>query len=153
MSAAAATRSGRSAKGAVSVRPAAFQAALDRALRHATSDERVSSLLAATRIRMRFEFPDSGLSLNVAASEQGGSLDWSFGEPPEWSPKLVLTMDSAIANRYLQGRESLAIALARGQARFDGDSRAALVYQPATRLLSGPYRRVVEDEFPELATE
>ena len=38
---------------------------------------------------------------------------WSFADDPGWSPKLVLRMTCAVANRYLHGRESLAIAIAR----------------------------------------
>jgi hypothetical protein len=132
------------------IRPAEFQAALDQALRDASADERLAPLLAAARIRMRFEFPDSGLALNVTTDPEQGGLRWSFGEDPGWHPELELAMDSAVANRYLQGRESLAIALARGQARFRGDSRAALVFLPATRLLCEPYRRIVEAEYPGL---
>jgi len=63
---------------------------------------------------------------------------------------LVLQMPTPIANRFLQGSESIAIAIARGQVRFSGESRAALRYLPATRLLAGPYRRVVERDFPDL---
>ena len=43
-------------------------------------------------------------------------------------------MDSATANGYLQGRESLAVAIARGQVRCSGDLKTALVYLPALRL-------------------
>ena len=57
-------------------------------------------------------------------------------------------MDSDVANRYLQGRESLAIAIARGQVAVRGDSRIALLYLPALRLICEPYRRVVETEYP-----
>ena len=60
-------------------------------------------------------------------------------------------MSAEVANRYLQGRESLAIAIARGQVRCRGGSRAALPYLPAARLICEPYRRVVEAEFPDLA--
>ena len=60
-------------------------------------------------------------------------------------------MTSEVANRYLQGRESLAIAIARGKVRCEGDSRSALLYLPAVRLLCEPYRRIVANGFPALA--
>ena len=85
---------------------------------------------------MRFEFPDLGLVLNVAASEEPGHhLRWEFSDAVDWEPKLNLRMDSRIANAYLQGKESLAIAIARGRIRFDGDTRvrAALRARPAAR--------------------
>jgi hypothetical protein len=56
-----------------------------------------------------------------------------------------------VANRFLQGRESLAIAIARGRARYRGESHGALLGLPATRLLCEPYREVVRSGFPELA--
>ena len=153
MSATAATKAETPARSAVeAVSPAEFQAALDRTLRLVASDERLGPLLSATKMRMRLEFADCGLALNLdAADPRAAPLSWSFGDQPGWRPKLVLQMDAAVANRYLQGHESLAIALARGQARFRGDSRAALVYLPATRLLCDSYRRVVHDEYPALA--
>ena len=60
-------------------------------------------------------------------------------------------MTCAVANRYLLGSESLAIALARREVRCEADSRVALLYLPAARLLSDSYRRVVEADFPALA--
>ena len=85
---------------------------------------------------MRFEFTDLGLVLNVAASEEPGHhLRWEFSDAVDWEPRLKLRMDSRIANAYLQGKESLAIAIARGRVRFDGDTRCALRYVPTLRLV------------------
>ena len=129
-----------------------FRAALESALERADDDARIGPLLRAAGLRMRFEFPDAGLVLNVATAEdEAGRLAWTFGDDVEWQPKLELTMDAKTANRYLQGRESLAIALARGQARCRGESRTALLYLPATRLLCEPYRKVVQSGYPALA--
>jgi hypothetical protein len=132
------------------VRRAEFRAALEQALSDADADQRIGPAIGATNLRVRFEFTDCDLALNVAAAECHGNLTWSFDRDPGWAPKLVLEMDSAVANRYLQGRESLAIAIARGQVRVSGESRVALLYLPATRLLGDAYRRAVEADFPEL---
>ena len=52
--------------------------------------------------------------LNVAASEEPAHhLRWEFSDAVDWEPKLNLKMGSRIANAYLQGKESLAIAIAR----------------------------------------
>ena len=147
-STAAAKRTRAKAEGGV--RPAEFRAALERTLEVAASDEKIGPLLGATKMRMRFQFPDADLVLDVTAVEGARRLSWSFGDHGDWRPKLELEMDSAVANRFLQGRESLAIAIARGQARFRGESRAALVYLPATRLLCEPYREVVRASYPDL---
>jgi hypothetical protein len=127
-----------------------FRAALDETLAAADADERIGPLIRATKLRMRLEFTDSDLALNIAAAEGERNLIWSFGNP-DWTPKLELEMDAAVANRYLQGRESLAIAIAHGQVRVLGESRVALHYLPAARLLCEPYREVVEARYPALA--
>ena len=128
-----------------------LRAALERALADVDADERLGPLIGATRLRMRIEFTDLGMALNVAAADGGRNLTWSFADDPGWPPKLTLLMSSEVANRYLQGRESLAIGIARGQVRCRGDSRTALLYLPAARLIAEPYRRVVESEYPALA--
>ena len=131
------------------VRADDFRAALERALAEADADERIGPRLRVTRMRLRFEFPDCGMVLNVAA-ENDRELRWSFSDEVDWRPQLELRMDSSVANRYLQGRESLAIAIARGRARCRGSSRVALLWLPAARLICEPYRRVIEESFPEL---
>ena len=45
-----------------------FRAALESALERAAEDDRISPLLRAAGLRMRFEFPDVGLVLNVASA-------------------------------------------------------------------------------------
>jgi hypothetical protein len=150
VSRAATVRTAAAPVGAGAVRPDEFRAALEQTLRAVAADDRLSPLINAAQLQLRFSFPDSGLVLNLAAGESGEGLRWSFGDDVEWRPKLELEMDSDVANRYLQGSESLAIAIARGQARFRGESRVALLYLPAARLLCEPYRRVVAAEFPDL---
>jgi hypothetical protein len=128
-----------------------FRELLDEALSELDADEKSGPLLRAAGLRMRFDFPDLGLVLNVAASEEPSHhLRWEFSDAVDWEPKLNLRMDSRIANAYLQGKESLAIAIARGRVRFNGDTRCALLYVPALRLVVGPYRRLVRQEYPHL---
>lgn len=129
-----------------------FRAVLERALREVEGDERALTLLRAAAVRVRFAFKDIGLVLNLAAGGRGdGRLRWSFSDDVDWAPRLELEMDSEVANRYLQGRESLAVAIARGRVRCRGESRVALLYLPAIRLVCEPYRRVLAAEFPHLA--
>jgi hypothetical protein len=128
-----------------------LRAALERTLGEVDADDRLGPLIGATRLRMRFEFTDLDMALNVAGADGKRNITWSFADDPGWPPKLTLQMSSAVANRYLQGRESLAIGIARGQVRAQGDSRTALLYLPAARLICEPYRRVVEAEYPALA--
>lgn len=139
-------------KPAVDVAAAEFREVLDRALTRVDADEKAGPLLRAAGLRMRFQFTDLAMVLNVAASEEPGHhLRWEFSDKVDWEPKLVLSMDSGIANAYLQGRESLAIAIARGEVRFNGEARSALLYLPAVRLMVDPYRRLVREDYPHLA--
>jgi hypothetical protein len=131
-----------------------FRELLDEALSELDADEKSGPLLRAAGLRMRFDFPDLGLVLNVAASEDPGHhLRWEFSDAVDWEPKLNLRMDSRIANAYLQGKESLAIAIARGSVQATGDTRSALVYIPALRLLVRSYRRIVTQEHPNLLVQ
>jgi hypothetical protein len=131
---------------------AEFRELLERVLAEVDGDERIGALMRAADIRLRFRFGDLDLTLDVAASEdEHHHLRWSFDEDVDWSPKLELEMDSDVANRYLQGKESLAIGIARGRVKARGESRVALLYVPALRLVCEPYRRVVAADYPRLA--
>jgi hypothetical protein len=133
---------------------AEFQAVLDDVLTETDADDQAGPLLRAAGLRIRFEFPDLPLVLNLAATEEGSHhLSWRFSDTVEWEPKLTLRMDSKVANAYLQGKESLAIAIAHGRVKASGDTRSALVYIPALKLLVTSYRRLVTQEHPHLVLE
>jgi hypothetical protein len=133
---------------------AEFQSVLDDVLTETDADDQAGPLLRAAGLRIRFEFPDLRLVLSLAATEEGDHhLTWRFSDDVDWKPKLTLKMDSNMANAYLQGKESLAIAIARGRVKANGDTRSALVYIPALRLLVASYRRLVTQEHPHLVLE
>ena len=124
---------------------------VDRVLREVDADEQAGPVLRATGMRLRLRVPDLDLAVNIAASEDyEHCLVWSFDEEAPWEPKLELTMDSAMANAYLQGKTSVPIAIARGQVQCAGDARSALLYLPATKLITDPYRRLLESEYRHL---
>jgi hypothetical protein len=113
--------------------------------------DELGSRIRSAHVSYRYVFPDLGLSLSVASSEdEEHNIRWSFGEDPALEPRLTLEMDSDVANLYLQGRENLVIAMARGRIRCSGESRAALSLLPVNRQLVACYRRVVERDFPHL---
>jgi hypothetical protein len=126
---------------------------IEHVLAELDADERRGSLLQAAGLRVRLEVTDLDLSVRVRPSEEGAHhLAWAFadGDAAE-SEGLTLEMDSATINAYLQGRESLAVAIARGRVRMTGDTRAALLCLPAMRLFVEPYRTWVERLHPHLA--
>jgi hypothetical protein len=139
---------------AVPVPPAELRRVLGDALEAAEADDKASTLIRAAGPRLRIEVTDASLVLNLAPSdEHGRTLRWRFDDKVDWEPRLRIWMDSATANRYLQGRESLAIAIARGRVRAEGDARTALLYLPAMRFLIEPYRRLIRERFPDLEVD
>jgi hypothetical protein len=133
---------------------AEFRSVLDDVLTETDADDHAGPLLRAAGLRIRFEFSDLGLVLNLAATDEGDHhLRWRFADDVDWKPKLSMRMDSKVANAYLQGKESLAVAVARGRVKLKGDTRSALVYIPALRLLVASYSRLVTQEHPHLVLE
>jgi len=128
---------------------------IDHVFSELDADERRGSILRAAGLSVRLEVTDLDLSIRVRASEKGAHhLAWGFAEErPSETEGLILEMNSATVNAYLQGHESLAVAIARGRVRCSGDMRTALVCVPAMRLFVEPYRRWVARLHPHLAVK
>lgn len=114
-------------------------------------DSDLGRRLRSAHLSYRYVFTDLGITLSVASSDDDThNVRWSFSDEPEWEPELTLEMSSDVANRYLQGRENLAIAMARGRIRCSCEARAALSLLPINRQLSVSYREVLERDYPHL---
>ena len=139
-------------KGEVSFRSVEeMEEVLDRVLSQVDDDDKAGPLLRATGMRLRLRCPDLDFAVNIAASEGSGCcIEWSFAKRPPWEPKLELTMSSSVANAYLQGAASVPVAIARGQITCAGDARSALLYLPAAKLITDPYRVLVAEAYPHL---
>jgi hypothetical protein len=61
-----------------------------------------------------------------------------------------MTMSSETANKYFQGKENVAIAIARRRIKTGGDVKAALALIPITKPVYAQYTDVVEAEYPHL---
>jgi hypothetical protein len=108
-------------------------------------DSELGGRMRAAHLSYRYVFPDLGLALNVISSEEEShNLRWSFSDDAEWEPRLTMEMSSEVANAYLQGRENLAIAMARGRIRCSGDVRAAITLLPINSQIGECYREVLE---------
>jgi hypothetical protein len=97
----------------------------------------------------RFEFPDLDLVVNVTAGDEE-NLRWDWTDDVPWEPEVEMTMDSEIANRYFQGKENIAIAVARRRIRSQGNTKKALALVPVTKPVFAQYREMVEREYPHL---
>jgi hypothetical protein len=92
----------------------------------------------------RFEITDFGIEFNVTAEEDaaeanGRYLRWCWG-PPDWEPLITLKMASEVANRYFQGKENIAIAIAMGRVKLRGPLSRILELAPVTKPIHPVYR-------------
>jgi len=131
---------------------AELQEILDQLLTAVDSDPEAGPRLRNAKVAHRFLFPDVDMVLNVNGVEDGPRcLQWEFSDGISWKPQLTFEMDSPVANRYLQGEENLAIALARRRIRLTGfKARAALEFLPTSGRLIQHYRRIVAEDYPHL---
>ena len=68
----------------------------------------------------------------------------------DWEPKVRMTMNSETANRYFQGKENVAIAIARRRIKAAGDVKAALGLLPILKPIHGRYRELIGAEYKHL---
>jgi len=94
----------------------------------------------------RFVITDLGLELNVDASdeESGPFLRWVWGPAP-WTPSITLKMTSETANRFFQGKENVALAVALGRVKLSGPLLTILRLAPVTTPIHPVYRRWLEE--------
>jgi hypothetical protein len=128
---------------------------LDVILREIDGDPDEGPRLRAAAAPLRIEFPDLKLVVNVRADDRGKHcLRWDFSSKASASPKLRLSMESAVANRVFQGRENPAIAIARGRLRTKvEDAGAAIRFFPAAKPLFSRYRELVSEKYPHLTVD
>src|SRR2546423_711848 len=101
----------------------------------------------------RFEFPDVDEVVNITKSEgddPSENLYWVWSDDIDWEPVVKMRMDSDVANRYFQGRENVAMAIARRRIKTSGDVKKALALVPITKPVFQMYRRMLEKEYPHL---
>jgi hypothetical protein len=129
-----------------------FRGVIDRLFTMMSEDDEMGPALRDADVPQRFEFEDLDLVINVRAARRGedANLHWEWTDDVDWEPRVRMTMASEIANRYFQGRENVAIAIARRRIKTGGDVRAALSLIPITRPVYARYRTLVEEEYPHL---
>jgi hypothetical protein len=99
----------------------------------------------------RFEFTDFDLVVNIRAGAEGEpNLAWEWSDDISWEPKVKMAMSSETANKYFQGKENVAIAIARRRIKAGGDVKAALAIIPITKPLFERYREMVAADYPHL---
>ncbi len=129
-----------------------FRAVIDRAFELMDADPEMGPRLRDADVPQRFEFPDVDLVMNVrsARPDEGRNLYWEWTDDVDWKPKVRMEMSSETANKYFQGKENIAIAIARRRIKTGGDVKAALSLIPITKPVYPRYRAMLEAEYPHL---
>jgi hypothetical protein len=116
-------------------------------------DPEMGPKLRDADVPQRFEFTDVDLVVNIraASDDEDGNLHWEWSDDVDWDPKVKMAMSSETANRYFQGKENVAVAIARRRIKSGGDVKAALSLIPITKPIYARYRDLVERDYPHLA--
>ena len=129
-----------------------FREVMDRTFALMSDDPDMGPRLRAADVPQRFEFPDAHLVVNIRAGRSGEdeNLHWEWTDEIDWEPRVRMTMSTDTANRYFQGKENVAMAIARRRIKTGGDVRAALEILPLTKPVFERYTAMIRAEYPHL---
>ena len=132
--------------------PKEFREVMDKVFGLMDADPDMGPKLKAADVPQRFEFTDVDMVVNIRAAEDGedGNLHWEWSDSVDWEPRVRMTMSSDTANKYFQGKENVAMAIARRRIKAGGDVKAALSLIPVTKPVYAQYTALVEAEDPHL---
>lgn len=133
---------------------AEFREVMDKVFEIMSTDPEMGPKLHEARTPQRFEFPDVDLVVNITYAPEvtdGHYLVWEWSDDVSWSCDVEMTMDSDVANRYFQGKENIAMAIARRRIKTSGNVKKALALLPVTKPVFARYRELVEADYPHLA--
>lgn len=132
--------------------PDEFREVMEKTFALMSEDADMGPRLKEADTPQRFEFSDLDLVVNIRATREGedGNLLWKWTDEIDWEPRVRMTMSSETANRYFQGRENVAVAIARRRIKTGGDVKAALAILPITKPVFARYREMVEADYPHL---
>jgi hypothetical protein len=128
-----------------------FREVMDRTFTIMSEDPEMGPQLRDADTPQRFEFTDYDLVVNIrAGGTEEPNLAWEWSDEIDWEPKVKMAMTSETANRYFQGKENVAIAIARRRIKAGGDVKAALAIIPITKPLFARYRELISTTYPHL---
>jgi hypothetical protein len=133
--------------------PQEFREVMDRAFNLMSTDPEMGPQLRDAETPQRFEFPDLDMVVNITYAPEvvnGQHLRWEWSDDVEWDPDVHMKMDSDVANRYFQGQENMALAIARRRVKASGNVKKALNLVPITKAVFPKYREVLEKQYPHL---
>jgi hypothetical protein len=93
--------------------PAEFREVMDRIFTMMSDDPEMGPKLRDADVPQRFEFDDVDMVVNVRAGSEGeDNIVWVWTDDVDWEPRVRMAMSSETANKYFQGKENVAIAIA-----------------------------------------
>jgi len=133
--------------------PKEFREVMDRVFTMMSEDPEMGPRLRDADVPQRFEFEDVDQVMNIRAgkADEDANLHWEWTDEVDWQPRVRMTMSSETANRYFQGKENVALAIARRRIKTGGDIRASLALIPITKPIYERYQALVEADYPHLA--
>jgi hypothetical protein len=132
--------------------PKEFREVMDKVFSMMSEDPDMGPKLREADVPQRFEFTDVDMVINIRAARDGeeGNLHWEWTDDVDWDARVRMSMSSETANKYFQGKENIAMAIARRRIKSGGDVKAALSLIPITKPIYERYRDLVEREYPHL---
>jgi len=132
--------------------PKEFREVMDKVFGLMDADPDMGPKLRDADVPQRFEFTDVDMVVNIRAAEdaEDGNLHWEWTDDVDWEAKVRMAMSSETANKYFQGKENVAMAIARRRIKAGGDVKAALSLIPVTKPVYAQYTALVEAEYPHL---
>lgn len=130
-----------------------FREVMDKVFEMMSTDPDMGPKLRDAQTPQRFEFPDVDLVVNITAAEDasdGNNLVWEWTDDVAWEPEVKMEMNSDVANKYFQGKENVAMAIARRRIKTSGNVKKALALIPITKPVYEMYREYLEQEHPDL---
>jgi len=133
--------------------PEEFRQVMDRVFELMSTDPDMGPKLRDAQTPQRFVFPDVDKVVNITYNDDDDSDDclvWEWTDDVDWEAEVEMKMDSAVANKYFQGKENIAMAIARRRIKTSGNVKKALALVPITKPVFDQYREMLEDEYPHL---
>jgi hypothetical protein len=131
-----------------------FREVMDRTFELMSSDPGMGPKLREADTPQRWEFPDLDMVVNLAAADDDSSpsenLVWRWTDDVPWDAEVKMEMSSEVANRYFQGKENIAMAIARRRIKTSGNVKKALALVPVTKPVFEQYREMCAADYPHL---
>ena len=133
--------------------PEEFREVIDEVFTLMSTDPEMGPKLRDAEVPQRFEFPDMDMVVNitfVAEVVDDHCLRWEWSDDVDWESEVGMKMSSEVANRYFQGKENVAMAIARRRVKTSGNVKKALALMPITKPVFARYTALLEERYPHL---